>query len=152
VLDTSACNSVIRLITLFGLDYWRPNFLTRVLIDLQKNKQIYGIVDQIQNPLYVDIAAEAVSFIHNKQLTGIYHLGSLDWDTNYNFVVRFANTFGFDGSLVKKISFEDFTKKKKGHRSKKSVLIPNKFAIVSNHNILQTVDDSFKMIYKMNNK
>jgi len=74
VLLANADNTVIRLITLFGIDNTHKNFITRILKDLQQKKSILGITDQIQNPLLVNIATEAIAYIINKQLTGIFHL------------------------------------------------------------------------------
>lgn len=147
VLKNSSNNVVVRLITLFGIDFIKSNFLTGIWKELINNNEVLGIVDQTQNPLSVDIGANAISFIVNQQLQGIYHLGSLDWDTNFNFLVKFAEKFNLDRSLVKKISFSEFTKNKIAHRKKKSVLLSNKFIADSGTEILNTIDDSFSLLY-----
>ena len=148
VLRANENNTVIRLITLFGIDYHRPNFLTKTLNNLKANKQVFGITDQMQNPTEVNTAARAISFIVGKQLNGICHVGSLDWDTNYNFMMRFAFKFGLNQSLIKKISFEEFMKSKNAYRKKKSVLLCNKLSKISNNTLLKTIDESFDSLVK----
>lgn len=147
ILEANQKNAVIRLITLFGIDYNRSNFLTNIFNDLKGEKEVVGIMDQIQNPTEVNIAAKATALIAEKKLSGIYHLGSLDWDTNYNFVLKFAHRFGFDQSLIKKISYDEFMKNKSLYRKKNSVLLCNKFSTISKNSVLKTIDDSINYIF-----
>ncbi len=148
ILNSNTNNTVIRLITLFGYDNIRQNFLTRTLTDLKNNKKIFGIIDQVQNPLYVEAAAQAISFSIKKQLSGIYHFGSLDWNTNYNFITNLADVFSLDKSLIERISFKDFMRTRNGYRKKKSVLLCEKFKSISDNKILITTNESFELLYK----
>ncbi len=146
VLGNSSQNCVLRLITLFGTGHPKPNFVA-----LMKEK-FSGVIDQIRNPLYVAIAAEAITFAVKQQLHGIYHLGALDADTNYNFLVKVAKRFMLDSSLIEKITYNDFMKDKRGYRKKNSVLVCNKFVQVSNNSILRTIEDSIELLYRHTNQ
>lgn len=133
--------TVLRIINLFGNGN-NKNFIQRMIDNLSNNKEFPGIIDQINNPLNVKIAANSILFAVNNNLEGIYNLGALNSESNYNLLIKAANQLKLDSKLIKKISFDDFMKGKISYRKKKSVLITNKFHEKSNKNILKTIDDS----------
>ena len=147
VIEASKKNCVLRLITLWGKSE-KPNFTLMMLERLKSGKESDGIIDQIQNPLLITIACEGIKFAVEHQLSGIYHLGSLDYATNYNLLVKIANKYNLNDKLIKKTTFVKFSHNKKGHRKKKSVLISDKFVKVSEDKILKTIDGSIEIFYK----
>jgi dTDP-4-dehydrorhamnose reductase len=150
VLSKNSHNTIVRLITLYGIDLAHPNFITKIYYDLKKNKKVYGITDQIQNPLFIKIAAEAISSVINKNLTGIYHLGALDYCTNYHFVVKFAEKLNLNTNLIQKVTYNEFFKEKVTNRRKKSVLTCNKFVDDSKSNILRSYESSIEYMISSN--
>ncbi len=148
VMDANSNNCVIRLITLYGIDPLKTNFVAKMLGCLKNKQYFLGIEDQIQNPLFVDIAAEAIEFSVKHQLSGIYHLGALDYDSNYNLLVKIATRFKLDSDLIQKITFNNFMGNKKNLRKRKSVLLCDKFVQAFQRNILQTIDSSIQRFYE----
>lgn len=147
ILNSSNINCVLRLITLYG-NPDKSNFISTMLSELQKGNEFRGIVDQVQNPLLLDIAVKSIKFSLEEKLSGIYHLGSIDYQTNYEFLVKIARKNNLNEKLIKKITFMDFTKQKKGHRKRKSVLSIDKFNIKSEYKILKSTDESINIFYK----
>lgn len=133
-------NLVLRVINLFGSD--NENFFQRMIFNLKSNKEFSGIIDQVNNPLYIEIAVEAVLFSIYKNLQGIYHLGALDSETNYNFLILGAREMGLNTKLIKQIKFDEYIKDKIAPRKKKSVLISNKFHDESQKKILKNIKGS----------
>lgn len=145
ILSNGNNNCVIRVITLFGIGD-KSNFLQKMINNLTLGKEFFGIYDQIQNPLNVDIAAESILFATKNNLKGIYNLGSLDYDSNFNFLVNVAKEMSLDYKLIKKISFRDFQVEKFIYRKKKCVLITDKFREVSGDKILKTLNASISYL------
>ena len=150
VLSVDANNTIIRLITLYGIDRVHENFVLRILNDLKNNRPVLGIIDQIQNPLLINTAASAIAYITNEKLPGIYHLGATDYATNYHFLVTLAEKFIVDTSLIKKITYKDFFKEKNNNRKQKSVLLCDKFKNISQNKILRTIDSSLTYLHELN--
>lgn len=144
VLENSPNNLILRSITFFGGKN-KNNFANMMISNLKSSKEYLGIYDQIQNPLNIGIATKAIKFSIQNDLTGIYNLGSLDSESNYDFLVKLAIKNKLNSKLIKKISFEDFMKDKKGYRKKKSVLRVDKFNKRSHEKILKTIDQSIKI-------
>jgi dTDP-4-dehydrorhamnose reductase len=134
-------NTVVRLITLFGIGN-KNNFLQKMIDSLKSGKEFFGINDQIQNPLNVDIAAEAILYLVENDYEGIYNLGALSSDSNYNFLVKTARKQGLNYKLIREITFDKFMENKIAHRKRKSVLRTDKFSKLSKNKILKTLDDS----------
>lgn len=145
VLSSNNNFSVYRLITLFGLGN-KNNFIEKLLNTLSKDDEFYGIRDQINNPLNVDLAAEAILFGIKNNLKGIYNLGALNSDSNYNFLVKVAKKLNLNSNLIKQITFKEFVNEKVAHRKRKSVLITDKFMKISKSNILRDLDDSISYL------
>lgn len=145
VLSRNSKNLVLRAITYFGGNN-ENNFANAMIKNLKANKPYLGIYDQIQNPLSILIGTKAVKFSIENDLKGIYNLGSLDSDSNYNFLVKLARKNKLNSDLIKKISFKEFMRDKSGHRKQKSVLLVDKFNEVSNKKILKTINQSINSL------
>lgn len=152
ILGNSSNNCVIRLITLYGIQGIKPNFVKSMLDNLKHGKTFQGIVDQIQNPLYVETAREAIACAINHNFKGIYHLGALDYDSNYNFLKRVALKFDLDSSLIEKVTFCNFMKNETEYRKKKSVLLCEKFIRTSQDKILKDIKSSIQQFYEASMK
>lgn len=146
IMNTSNKNCVLRLITLYGNN--RKNFSTILIDRLKNNLEFPGMIDQTQNPLLVNIAAKGIDFSINNGIKGIYHLGSLDYLTNYDLLVKIAEKNNLNTNLIKKITFKDFYGNKANYRKKNSVLLSDKFNDISNREILKNTDESIEILTK----
>ncbi len=135
----------LRIINLFGNGN-KENFIQRMIDNLSKNKEFPGIIDQINNPIYVTIAAQSILFAVNNNLQGIYNLGALDSKSNYELLIKAANQLNLNSKLIKKISFNEFLSERISYRKKKSVLITDKFHNASNKSILKNIDNSLSYL------
>lgn len=148
ILSDNSEHCVLRLITLYGLHHKKPNFVSEFITKLRNGQTYLGIVDQMQNPTYVVSAARAVNFAVKNDLQGIYHIGALDSDTNYNFLLKAADIFNLDRNLIKQIDYASLMKEQALMRKKDSVLLCDKFDTISKHSILQTLDKSLEELYE----
>jgi dTDP-4-dehydrorhamnose reductase len=140
-------NTVIRIINLFGKN--NENFYQKMINNLSLGKTFPGIVDQINNPLNIDLAAQSILFSIENNLHGIYNLGATNSISNYNFLVKAAEKMNFNASLIKKISFNDFFKNESKYRKKKSVLKTEKFQKESRNTILKDINNSISYLNLM---
>lgn len=148
ILSNNSDHCVLRLITLYGLYHKKPNFISEFIKKLRNGQTYLGIVDQIQNPTYVVSAARAVIYAVKNDLHGIYHIGALDSETNYNFLSKAAAIFHLDQNLIQQIEYAKLMKEQALFRKKDSVLLCGKFDTVSNHSILQTLDKSLAELHE----
>lgn len=146
IMNSSNKNCVLRLITLFGEN--RKNFATILIDRLKNNLEFAGMIDQTQNPLLVNIAAKGINFSINNEIKGIYHMGSLDYLTNYDLLIKIAKKNNLETDLIKKITFKDFYGDKANYRKRNSVLIAEKFNEISNREILKNTDESIEIFTK----
>lgn len=143
VLSASNQNVVIRLIMVYSSDFDKKiDFARKIVKNITEGKKVYGITDQIINPVFVDDIAHAVTAMVEKNTTGIYHLGSLDYLTNYSFARKIANIFNLNESLILPISLNDFFRNSPGKRTKYYWLETKKFVTDFGNKILHTSDES----------
>lgn len=148
VLEISSKNYVVRLIMPYPITFpRRKNFVWIVLDAFKEGKEIYGITDQVINPVCINDIAEAVHGLILKKGGGIYHLGATDYATNIEFIKRVARIFNFNEDLIKEISFEDFFKNKKARRGQFCWLDISKFQEEVNQNILHSTSESLEFFH-----
>lgn len=57
----------------------KMDFVRRILSELEKTGKVYGLVDHVFTPTFIDDIAAAIKILIEKDLAGIYHVvGSLD--------------------------------------------------------------------------
>ncbi len=81
----------------------KANFFAWVYKSLLNNKSIYVVNDQISNPTYVSHLAETIFQCIILNTEGIYHFGSDNCLSRYEFSMEIANIFEFDNSLITSI-------------------------------------------------
>ncbi len=139
VLSASNENVVLRLITLYSANYERKtDFARKTIKNLIENTKFYGISDQYFNPTFSDDAVNGLSAVLDKKITGILHLGSTDYLTNFDFCVILAKKFGYGEQLIISISVEKFFKNEKIKRGKFCWLDTKKAQKLLGKNILHT--------------
>lgn len=107
--------AIIRISYPYSGVYKRKLDIARAVVEKLKNNHIYlGINDQKIKPTSVDDIANALFFLINKKASGIYHVAGnylpKGYITPYEFAQMIAKIFKLDKSLIKPISFSDFSK------------------------------------------
>lgn len=149
VLQGSDINCVVRLIMAFSPAYKKKlDFVRKIVNALRSNKRIIGISDQVTNPILVDYLVNAVVAVIKQRASGIYHIGSVDFATNYDFARRIAQCFSLDKKLIYRVRLEEFFAGK-AKRSKYCWLDTTKFRRDFGEGILHTIDDSLNEYRKL---
>ncbi|MBI2596933.1 NAD(P)-dependent oxidoreductase [Candidatus Daviesbacteria bacterium] len=150
VMNISDKNYVVRFIMPYPTTpHKRKNFTWTILDAFKEGKEIYGITDQVINPICVSDIAEAVHALIATGAGGIYHLGATDYVTNIEFIKKLARIFNFNFNLIKEISFEEFFRGKKAPRTKFCWLDTLKIRKKIGNNILHTIDEGI-LLFKKN--
>lgn len=146
VLAASSKNIVLRLVTVYSANYEKKKDFCRIVIEvLKKGEQFPVAVDQVLNPTFVDDAVKALKKILDERLSGIYHVGSIDYISNYEFAKLIARKFDLDTNLVMPISLEDLFKDKPAKRCRYCWLDTSKFRKEFGEGILHTVDEGLDL-------
>lgn len=86
----------------------RPNFATWVIDQLQNNKQINVVDDQIGNPTLVDDLAEGIFRLIEKEEYGLFHIAGNQVVSRYDFAMEIAKVFNLDASLINRTNSSEF--------------------------------------------
>lgn len=149
VMDASNKNCIARIIMVYShYFYKRKRFIQIALDTLKKGEKFYGLIDQVVNPIYVDDVVWAIDALLESRSFGIYHLGSKDNVTNYEFLKELARTFTLNENLVEGISFEVFFKGKNALRTKFCWLDTLKFRKKFGENILHSTTEGLRLFKK----
>jgi len=88
---------------------FRANYFAWVYKSLVNNKSISVVNDQISNPAYVSHLTQAIFQCIILNTEGIYHYGSDNYLSRYEFSMKIANIFELDNSLITSIDTERLT-------------------------------------------
>lgn len=97
----SPLNAVVRLTKVIGLQ--APPF-SQWLQSLEMNLSVEAFANFMIAPISVNYAANCVKQICEQKLNGIFHLSSIDEMSFADVLESFANHFGFNTKLIKKIT------------------------------------------------
>ncbi|HEX8335054.1 MAG TPA: SDR family oxidoreductase [Segetibacter sp.] len=114
--------AIVRPVFIYGKtwDGLRPTFLHWVKNNLEQEKSIKVVSDQLRTPTYVlDICKGIYSIIENKA-TGDFHFAGKDLLSPYDMAVTTAKTLGLDASLIENVTSDTFPEPVK--RAKRSGL------------------------------
>ena len=89
------------------------NFALWVLTKLNKNEPLKIVTDQFASATLADSLAESVLKIAESKKSGLYHVSGLSCESRYDFTVKLAEKFGYDTSLISKVTSKDFVQKAK---------------------------------------
>lgn len=108
--------AIIRISFPYTDHYRRKLDIARTVIDkLKKGQVYYGVIDEKIKPTHVIQIAKAVNLVASKMASGIYHVAG-DWPkgfiTPYDFAQKIAVENHLDASLIKPITFKNFSKTK----------------------------------------
>jgi len=149
LLKSSDKNLIFRIIMPYVSHYSKKKDFARIIVDTLKSKSVFaGITDQYINPIYIPTLCDAVNTALENELFGIYHLGALDFVTNYEFALKVANIFSFDQNLISKISLKSFLNNRSSLRAKYCWLDTGKFRKEIGDGILNKIDDDLSLFKK----
>ena len=111
---------IIRTNVLYSEDLtFKANFFAWVYKSLKHNKSISVVNDQISNPTYVSHLVEVIFTCIILNTEGIYHYGSDDYLSRYEFAIIIAEVFGLDKSLLLPIDTKSLLDKVKYYTAKR---------------------------------
>jgi dTDP-4-dehydrorhamnose reductase len=87
----------------------KTNLLTVVKEKLEKGEEYKVVNDQLRTPTFVDDLATGILSIIEKKATGVFHLSGKDMLTPFEMACQVADHFGFNKSLIKKVTAADFS-------------------------------------------
>lgn len=144
-LAASKNNSVLRLIICYSAKYSRKTDLARLALSkIKQGEKFSATLDQEINPIYVDNLICAIEVILKNHACGIYHLGATDYTTPYEFVRKITSRLNLDDSLIKPITFKEFSKGRPEKRPQHEWLDVSKFQKDFGKGILTTVDEGIE--------
>ena len=107
---------------LYGEDLFRKgNFFAWVYKSLLNGKSISVVTDQISNPVYVQNFVNAIFKCIIMNCEGIYHFGSDDYISRYEFARNIAQIFNFELSLIEPIETKTLARKVKSYIAKRPI-------------------------------
>ena len=107
---------------LYGEDIFsKGNFFAWVYKSLLNGKSISVVTDQISNPVYVQNFVNAIFKCIIMNCEGIYHFGSNDYISRYEFARNIAQIFNFELSLVEPIETKTLAQKVKSYIAKRPI-------------------------------
>ena len=91
----------------------KGNFFAWVFNSLLNKKEINVVTDQISNPAWTFTFTQAVLQCILLDCNGIYHFGSSNYLSRYDFACEIADVFDFDNSLINPILTSDLNQSAK---------------------------------------
>jgi len=99
--------------TFYGLkEGMRESFFSYLITKLNNNENIRVPKDKINNGLFVKIFSEIIEGMYDKNLTGIYHIGSSDYKNNFEFAKQLADRCSLNKDLIEGCSFGEIFENK----------------------------------------
>lgn len=99
--------SVIRTNVLYGIANSRPDFVRWVINSLSEKKQIRVVHDQINNPTFVEDLVQGINKVIEFDKFNLYNIGGRDYLNRFEFVLKIADYFKLDKSLITPITTDE---------------------------------------------
>ncbi len=97
---SGALNTILRTNVLYGAADSRPDFVRWVVNSIRGGKQIRIVIDQINNPTFIDDLVQAISKVIEFGKQGIYNIGGKEFLSRFDFTLRIAEFFNLDKKLI----------------------------------------------------
>src|ERR1035437_5075366 len=104
---SGAYYTILRTNVLYGIAYNRPDFVRWVVASMEKGTKIRIVIDQINNPTYIDDLVQAIDKVLEYKKYGIYNIGGREFISRYDFTLRIADYFNLDKSLITPIRTDE---------------------------------------------
>lgn len=122
----------------------KESFPIHILNELKNNRTVNAAIDKINNPIIVSNLVDIIFQIFEKQLTGLFHVSSVDKMSSYEFALNIAKNIKVDKNLINKIYFNELINDKKiVTRPLNSSLNPQK---ISKFLKLPTMNESIRIL------
>ncbi len=133
----------------YSANYEKKLDFARIIIEkLAAGDEYFGITDQKITPIMVDEIARALSLLINTSASGIYHVAgkfTKGYISPFDFAKHLAKVMELDLTLIKPITFEEFSKKRTTLRPQHTWLNSNKIRQLGmNFSDLENALDAFK--------
>jgi len=139
-------NSLIFRTNIFGWNIRDKKSLGEwVLDELKANRNVNGFKDAYFSSIYTLEFARIIDIAIQKDLSGVYNCGSIDFCSKYMFGQKIASSFGLDYSLITPISMDEFNFR--ASRGKKLTLNIEKLQNELGYK-LPTINQSVEGFYK----
>ncbi|MFA7578010.1 MAG: dTDP-4-dehydrorhamnose reductase [Candidatus Muiribacteriota bacterium] len=103
-------SALIRTNVVYG-NTGEANFIVWLYNKLKNNESVNIVDDQFNNPCFVEELADFTIQVIDNELTGIFHTGSPEFYSRYDFSRLFAQTAQFKPELINKISTSQLNQK-----------------------------------------
>jgi dTDP-4-dehydrorhamnose reductase len=122
VRESGIKNTIVRPAFIYGKaqEGMRPTFLHWVKNNLEQQKRIKVVSDQLRTPTYVIDICSGIETIINQGLMGVFNLAGKDVLSPYQMAIKTAMVLDLDTSLIEKVTAETFPEPVK--RAKRSGL------------------------------
>jgi dTDP-4-dehydrorhamnose reductase len=102
--------AIVRTVLVYGTPISaKQNILTIVKEKLEKGEEYSVVNDQVRTPTFVEDITQAIISIIEKKAKGVFHISGKDVLTPYDMACCVADFFGFNKSLIKKVTAADFS-------------------------------------------
>ncbi len=129
---------IVRTQVLYGAGYEvRPNFVSWVLSQFEKNLPFQVVDDQIGNPTMADDLAYGILKLIDRRCKGIYHVSGPEALSRLSFASRIADIFSFDHGLLSGTTSAEIGQS--ANRPQDSTFITLKFEAECNWRLSNTV-------------
>ena len=92
---------ILRTNVLFDYTEWTTaSFVNWVVKSLRNRKSISVVLDQFNNPIWTDHLAHIINSLIEIDATGLYHSGSIEYISRYDFALMIAKKFELDQNLI----------------------------------------------------
>lgn len=85
----------------------KKTFSDTIIQALKRSKKIYLFDDIYFNPINVDVLTRIIEIVINKELNGIFNIGTLNGLSKYNFGLKIAKIFNLNSNYIIKDSFNN---------------------------------------------
>ncbi len=112
VLESSAKVAVVRPNVMYGHGVQlKSSFVDWLLTELRQNNPVNIVDDQYNNPSYARRLAQVIRTILDRKAWDVWHFGSKEVISRYDFALKVANTFGLSSELINAISTVDLNQR-----------------------------------------
>lgn len=94
-------HTIVRTNVLYGpVRNGRPDFVRWVIDNLRAEKEIRIVVDQVNNPTFLDDLVQGIYKIIEQKKQGIYNIGGLEFLSRFDFTLKIADFFKLRKDLI----------------------------------------------------
>lgn len=111
VRETNLPWTIIRTCLVYGntLSGTRANIITWVKDNLENNRPIKVVSDQVRTPTYVEDLAKGIILAIEKNANGIFHISGNETLTPYDMAMKTVSFFNLDATLITKVDASTFS-------------------------------------------